>query len=106
MLNPATPLGLLDEVLRLVDYVLIMSVNPGFGGQAFIPSTLEKVERLKKIIQHRSLPAKIEVDGGVGLDNICDLIRSGAEILVIGSQIFCTADPTATVRKIVSVANH
>jgi ribulose-phosphate 3-epimerase len=106
VLNPATSLSVLDEVLRSADYVLIMSVNPGFGGQEFIPSTFEKVERLKKIIQHRGLPVKIEVDGGVGLDNMCDLIRSGAEILVIGSQIFGTADPTATVRKIINVANH
>ena len=106
VLNPATPLSLLEEVLKLVDHVLIMSVNPGFGGQEFIPSTLEKVERLRKIIQHRGLPVKIEVDGGIGLDNICDLMRRGAEILVIGSQIFGTADPAATVRKIINLANR
>lgn len=106
VLNPATPLGVLDEVLKSVDYVLIMSVNPGFGGQEFIPTTFEKIERLRKIIQHKRLPVKIEVDGGIGSDNICDLIRSGAEILVIGSQIFRTVDPTATVRKIVNLANH
>ena len=106
VLNPATPLGLLEEVLKWVDHVLIMSVNPGFGGQEFIPSTLDKIERLRGIIQHKRLPVKIEVDGGVGLDNICDLIRSGAEILVIGSQIFDTADPHATVRKMINLANH
>ena len=106
VLNPATPLTCLDEVLKLVDYVLIMSVNPGFGGQKFIPAVLEKIERLRKIILHRALPVKIEVDGGLGLDNLPDLIRSGAEILVIGSQIFGSENPGEVLRRIIDLSHH
>jgi ribulose-phosphate 3-epimerase len=93
VLNPATPIALLDECLGLVDYVLLMSVNPGYGGQEFIPYSLEKVRRLRKVIQEKGLLVKIEVDGGIGLDNLAELVRSGADILVIGSQIFGAPDP-------------
>ena len=99
VLNPATSLSTLDETLRLVDYVLVMTVNPGFGGQRFLPYTLEKVQRLRKVIQHKGLSAKIEVDGGVGLENVPDLVKSGANILVVGSQIFGDPDPAEAVQE-------
>jgi ribulose-phosphate 3-epimerase len=106
VLNPATPISCLDEVLRLVNHVLIMSVNPGFGGQKFIVTTLEKIDRLRKVIQHRALPVRIEVDGGVAFDNLRDLIASGAEILVIGSQIFGSENPGETLRKIIDLSQR
>jgi ribulose-phosphate 3-epimerase len=104
VLNPATSLSTLDETLRLVDYVLVMTVNPGFGGQRFLPYTLEKVQRLRKVIQHKGLSAKIEVDGGISLENVPDLVRSGANILVVGSQIFGAPDPAEAVRKLKTLA--
>ena len=100
VLNPATSLSALDEALRLVDYVLVMTVNPGFGGQRFLPYTLEKVQRLRKVLQHKGLSAKIEVDGGVSLENVSDLVRSGATVLVVGSHIFGDPDPADVVRKL------
>ncbi len=106
VLNPATPIGVLDEVLRLVDYVLIMSVNPGFGGQRFIAHSLEKIERLRKVIQHKGLSVKIEVDGGVGFDNLCDLVRCGADILVCGSQIFGAERPAEVVKKMIEISQQ
>lgn len=104
VLNPATPVGLLDEVLRLVDYVLIMTVNPGYGGQKFIPYSLEKIQRLRKVIQHKALSVRIEVDGGVTFDNVAALVQSGAQILVAGSQIFGAPDPAAAVRTMKELA--
>ena len=106
VLNPATSLSTVDEALRLVDYVLVMTVNPGFGGQRFLPYTLEKVQRLRKVIQHKGLSAKIEVDGGVSLENVSDLVKSGAGILVVGSQIFGDPDPAAVVRKLKALAER
>jgi ribulose-phosphate 3-epimerase len=87
-LNPATPLCLLDEVLGLADYVLIMTVNPGFGGQKFIPSTLKKIRRLKESIVSNAYPMRIEVDGGIGPDNLAEVLTAGADIIVAGSAIF------------------
>jgi ribulose-phosphate 3-epimerase len=106
VLNPATSLSTVDEALRLVDYVLVMTVNPGFGGQRFLPYTLEKVQRLRKVIQHKGLSVKIEVDGGVSLENVSDLVKSGAGILVVGSQIFGDPDPAAVVRKLKALAER
>jgi ribulose-phosphate 3-epimerase len=106
VLNPATSLSTLDEALRLVEYVLIMTVNPGFGGQRFLPYTLEKVQRLRKVIQHKALSARIEVDGGVSLENVPDLVRSGANILVVGSQVFGDPDPAAAVKKLKALAER
>jgi ribulose-phosphate 3-epimerase len=88
VLNPATSLSTLEEILPFVDYVLIMSVNPGFGGQSFIQSSLDKITRLRGMIDGRGLSVKIEVDGGVGLDNISDVVRCGAEWIVAGSAVF------------------
>jgi ribulose-phosphate 3-epimerase len=90
-LNPATPLGLLDEVLGLVDYVLIMTVNPGFGGQKFIPSTLKKIRRLRESIVSTGYPVRIEVDGGIGPDNLAEVLTAGADTIVAGSAIFSSS---------------
>jgi len=100
VLNPATSLSSLDEILPEVDYVLLMSVNPGFGGQAFLPSSLGKVQRLRRIVQERGLRVQIEVDGGVDLDNARSLVDAGAELLVAGSAVFGKGDPEAAVRKL------
>jgi ribulose-phosphate 3-epimerase len=93
VVNPATPLGTLDEVLEFVDYVLIMSVNPGFGGQQFIPQALGKVSRLAARKRERGLAFPIEIDGGVTMENVADVVRAGAEWVVAGSHIFGTGDP-------------
>src|SRR5262249_47457886 len=87
VLNPATPLATLQDILEYVDFVLLMSVNPGFGGQAFIPSVLPKVAELKAMIARRGLKARIEVDGGVDAGNAADLVRAGAHILVAGNAV-------------------
>src|SRR3972149_3329619 len=92
VLNPATSLNTLDNILDEVDLVLLMSVNPGFGGQEFIPSTTKKVEKLKRMIDDAKLKTDIEVDGGVKLENAGDLIKAGANILVAGSSVFKSKD--------------
>ncbi|MGH9960572.1 MAG: ribulose-phosphate 3-epimerase [Pyrinomonadaceae bacterium] len=97
-INPGTPVGALEEVLEYTDYVLVMSVNPGFGGQNFISSSLAKVRRLRRMIQERNLNVRIEIDGGIDLSNVADVVASGAEIIVAGSAIFGTEDPQAAVR--------
>ncbi|HUI68053.1 MAG TPA: ribulose-phosphate 3-epimerase [Nitrospirota bacterium] len=99
-LNPATPLSSLDYTLEDLDMVLIMSVNPGFGGQAFIPSALDKIRTLRKLIDERGLNTKIEVDGGVKPDNAAEIIKAGADILVAGSAIFGMKDYAAAIRGI------
>ncbi len=100
VLNPATPLEMIEYVLGDVDQVLIMSVNPGFGGQSFIPSTLEKVRRLRKLLDERGLHVDIEVDGGIKLDNIADVARAGANVFVAGSAVYGTKDYTATINSL------
>jgi ribulose-phosphate 3-epimerase len=98
-LNPATPLNTLDEVLPQADYILVMSVNPGFGGQTFIPSALNKIRKLREMISSNGYSARIEVDGGIGLDNLDEVLSAGAEIIVAGSAIFRAAGgATAAVR--------
>jgi ribulose-phosphate 3-epimerase len=101
VLNPATPLSTLDEILPEVDYVLVMSVNPGFGGQAFLPRSLEKVRRLRQLILERRLSTKIEVDGGVDAGNARSLVEAGAEMLVAGSAVFGAGDPEAGCRRLI-----
>jgi len=98
VLNPATPLGSIEEALPFVDYVLVMSVNPGFGGQSFIEASLDKIRRLRGIIDSRGFKANIEVDGGIGLDNIADVVRSGAEWIVAGSAVFGKGNPEEATR--------
>jgi len=98
-LNPGTPLSAIEWVLDSLDFVLIMSVNPGFGGQSFIPSSLEKIKALSNMIKAKNSPAIIQVDGGVALDTISDVAREGAECFVAGSAIFKTPDYTATIKE-------
>jgi len=99
-LNPATPLEALDYVLGDLDMVLIMSVNPGFGGQAFIPSALDKIKCLRKMIDDQKLTVEIEVDGGVKPSNGAEIAAAGADILVAGSAVFGTTDYAAAIRGI------
>lgn len=96
-LNPHTPVHLLDEIISMVDMVLLMSVNPGFGGQSFIPETLDKVERLKNLILKKNSHAIIEVDGGVDSSNAAMLIKAGADVLVAGSYIFKSQNPQTAI---------
>lgn len=96
-LNPATPLNCLDMILDELDLVLIMSVNPGFGGQKFIPSCLPKIEALRKEIDRRGLTVELEVDGGVKLDNIARIAAAGAEVMVAGSAVYGTDNYAATI---------
>ena len=100
-INPATPLVMLEEALADADFVLIMSVNPGFGGQKFIPSSLDKVRRLKRTITDRGLDVKIEIDGGIGSGNIAEVVEAGAEIIVAGSAVYGGGDPAASVRELI-----
>ena len=97
VLNPATPPEAVSWVLGDVDQILVMSVNPGFGGQAFIPSALDKLRRLRRMIDERGLAIELEVDGGVKLDNVADVCAAGADVIVSGSAVFGTADYAATI---------
>lgn len=96
-LNPATSLSTLEEILPELDMVLLMSVNPGFGGQGFIPETLDKIKRLKEMIDEKQLSVDIQVDGGVKLSNVEDVLKAGANIIVAGSAVFNAEDVDATV---------
>ena len=98
VINPATPIESLSEVLNFADYVLVMSVNPGFGGQKFIPTSVDKVRRLRRMIEERKLETRIEIDGGIDLENIASVVAAGAEIIVAGSSVFGGANPEAAVR--------
>ena len=100
VLNPATPISSLEEALPYVDYVLVMSVNPGFGGQSFITTALDKISRLRGMIDSRGLDVHIEVDGGVGLDNVTDVVRRGAEWIVAGSAVFGGGNPEEATRRL------
>jgi ribulose-phosphate 3-epimerase len=104
VLNPATPLGAIEEVLAEADYVLLMSVNPGFGGQRFIPESLDKLRRLRSLIEERRLPVRIEIDGGISAGNAAAVAAAGAEILVAGSAIFGQPEPGAAVRELRAAA--
>jgi ribulose-phosphate 3-epimerase len=102
-LNPHTPVSLLQEILADIDLVCLMSVNPGFGGQKFIQQTLQKTQDLKKMITDRGLSVKIEIDGGVTLDNAPDLIAAGADVLVAGNTVFKSPNPTETIAKLKAI---
>jgi len=95
--NPATPLHFLDHVMDKLDMILLMSVNPGFGGQTFIPSTLDKLRQVRQRIDASGLPIRLEIDGGVGIGNIAEIARAGADTFVAGSAIFNTDDYEATI---------
>jgi len=102
-LNPSTPVFMLQDILADVDMVLIMSVNPGFGGQKFIPNTLNKIRELRKMIDDNKLNVKIEVDGGVTLENAKAIVDAGADILVAGNTVFKSQDPRQTIAQLKSV---
>jgi len=104
VINPATPIHLLDEVLPLVHHVLVMSVNPGFGGQTFIPATLKKIESLAKVRESRGLQFRIEVDGGVHHDTAAGIVRAGADILVAGSAVFEEGNPGENAKRLLESA--
>jgi ribulose-phosphate 3-epimerase len=106
VINPATPVDTLVEVLDIVDYVLVMSVNPGFGGQKFIPSTLHKLRRLAEIRSQQGLNFRIEVDGGISLDTVADVVRAGAEILVAGNAVFGGGDPRKNAQALLKAATE
>jgi len=104
VINPATPVETLSEVLDIVDYVLVMSVNPGFGGQKFIPGALGKMRKLADLRLARGYSYRIEVDGGVGLDTVGEVVRAGAEILVAGNAVFGSGDPRANASALLEAA--
>jgi len=104
VINPATPVEALSEVLDIVDYVLVMSVNPGFGAQKFIPATLHKVRRLVDLRSEKDFDYRIEIDGGVGLDTVVDIVRAGAEILVAGNAVFGHGDPKTNAAQLLKAA--
>ncbi len=105
-INPATPVETLSEVLDMVDHVLVMSVNPGFGGQKFIPSSLEKVRTLANIRNARNLGFRIEIDGGIGPETVANAVRAGVEILVAGNAVFGHGDPHANVEQLLKAARE
>jgi ribulose-phosphate 3-epimerase len=104
VLNPATPVEMLTDVLHLVHHVLVMSVNPGFGGQKFIRNSLKKIRSLSHLREERGLNFRIEVDGGVGMDTVEDIVRAGADLLVAGNEVFGRGDAKQNARKLLDAA--
>jgi ribulose-phosphate 3-epimerase len=104
VLNPATPVSVLEDILYLVDHVLVMSVNPGFEGQKFIPNALDKIRRLDRIRKERRLGFAIEIDGGVSAENTAEIVQTGCDWLVAGSAVFHSADPGAAVKEMQQIA--
>ena len=104
VLNPATPVSVLDDILYLADYVLIMSVNPGFEGQEFIPNALGKLRKLDQVRAERRLGFALEIDGGVSAANVAEIVQSGCDWLVTGSAVFHSADPAAAVKEMQQIA--
>lgn len=103
-INPATPLGTLEEALPYADFVLLMSVNPGFGGQKFVPTSIDKLRRLRRMIDDRGLNVRIEIDGGIDAKNIAEVCEAGAEIIVAGSAVYGGGRPTEAVRELIDKA--
>ncbi len=103
-INPATPLSAVHHVLGLVDMLLIMSVNPGFGGQPFIPYTVNKIRQARQIIEDHHYRCAIEVDGGIDIDTLPEVVQAGAEVLVAGSAIFHAPDPARKVKELLEIA--
>jgi ribulose-phosphate 3-epimerase len=99
-LNPHTPVSLLEDVLQDIDVVCLMSVNPGFGGQKFIPQTLDKIRKLRRMIDDKELDIKIEIDGGVTVENAPEIVAAGADVLVAGNTVFKANDPKATIAQL------
>jgi ribulose-phosphate 3-epimerase len=103
-LNPHSPIELLTDVLQDIDTVLVMSVNPGFGGQEFIQHTCQKIRNLRRMVHDRGLPTLIEIDGGVTVENAAMIVKSGADVLVAGSTVFHSKDPKATIHTLKNIA--
>ena len=104
VINPATPVETLTEVLDIADYVLVMSVNPGFGAQKFIPGAVHKIRRLADIRAQRGLNYRLEVDGGIDVNTVADVVRPGVEILVAGNAVFGKGDPKSSAQKLLKIA--
>jgi ribulose-phosphate 3-epimerase len=104
VLNPATPVAVLENAIEVADYVLLMSVNPGFGGQKLIPYVLDKVRQLKEMRRAKQLALRIEIDGGVDRENLAEVVRAGCDWVVTGSAVFHSPDPEATVREFREIA--
>ena len=102
-INPHTPVELLKDILADIDLVCLMSVNPGFGGQSFIPNTINKIKDLRKMIDEKGLKVDIEIDGGVTLENAKSILDAGATVLVAGNTVFKSANPTETIRQLKSM---
>lgn len=100
-INPATPLVALEEALTYADFILVMSVNPGFGGQAFIPTSIEKVRHLRRMIDDRGLATRIEIDGGIDANNILEVVEAGVDIVVAGSAVYGTGTATESVQDLI-----
>jgi len=106
VINPATPVAMLDDVLDIVDYVLVMSVNPGFGGQRFIPYSLTKIRRLKELRREMGLSYRIEVDGGIAHDTVASVVEAGAELLVAGNAVFGQGHAERDARSLLEAAER
>jgi len=106
VINPATPVETLSEVLDIVDYVLVMSVNPGFGAQKFIPAAVHKIRKLAELRAQRRLNYRIEIDGGIDTETVGEVVRAGAEILVAGNAVFGHGDPTINAQKLLKAATE
>ena len=102
-INPHTPVSALSDILHDIDVVCMMSVNPGFGGQKFIPFTIERIKQLRKLIEEKKLAVKIEIDGGVTLENAPSIIAAGADVLVAGNTVFKSGNPVDTIKKLKSI---
>jgi ribulose-phosphate 3-epimerase len=105
-INPATPLSTIEHALELADLLLIMSVNPGFGGQKYIPYVTDKIRRAREIIEKRKLACVIEVDGGIDVPNMTEIISAGAQVLVAGSAIFNDPDPARKIKEMLAIASR
>jgi ribulose-phosphate 3-epimerase len=103
-INPHTPVSFLSDILADLHQVIIMSVNPGFGGQKFIPHTLEKIKQLRKMIDEKNLDVLIEIDGGVTVENAAEIVGAGADVLVAGNTVFSAADPVQTIRQLKNIS--
>jgi ribulose-phosphate 3-epimerase len=99
-LNPATPVSMLEDILPDIYMVLLMTVNPGYGGQKFIPQSVEKIKRLREIIDSRGLSSLIEIDGGVNLENIGPLAQAGVDVFVVGNTVFSAGNPVEMIRRL------
>ena len=106
VINPATPVAMIEEVLEVADFVLVMSVNPGFGGQPFIPRTLEKIRYIKRKREELGISLPIEIDGGITAGNVGDAARAGCDWIVTGTSVFHTPDPAAALANMFAIARE